>query len=350
MPTVTELTRRLALSAPLVQAPMAGVSTPALAAAASQAGILGSIGIGASNVEAARSMIDELRARTSRPFNVNVFCHRPAVRDEALERAWVQHLAPLFAEFDAKPPQALQEVYRSFIDDEQMFRLLLESRPAVVSFHFGLPRQEWLHELRNAGVVLFATATNVEEAERIERAGIDFIVAQGVEAGGHRGVFDPDANDPGLSTAALVNLLVPRTRIPVIAAGGIMDSRGIRAALTLGADAVQMGTAFILCDESSADAGFRAAMKSALAYDTRLTAVISGRRARGLANRFVVEAAVNAPPVAAYPVAYDAGKALNAAAKAKGSPEFGAHWAGQGAPLARAMPTADLVAELIRDL
>lgn len=339
------------LTLPIIQAPMAGVSTPALAAAVSNAGGLGSIGIGASSVPAAQKMIEETRARTSASFNVNVFCHTPAQREPAVEAAWLAHLGPFFEEFGATAPVELREIYPSFIEDDETFRMLLAMRPPVVSFHFGIPQEDRLAALREAGIRTMATATNPHEAEQIERAGIDVIVAQGIEAGGHRGVFSLDEPDPALTTSVLVSLLVRTVRVPVVAAGGIMDGRGVSAAMRLGAAGAQMGTAFVLCPESAADAAYRAAVKSERAYDTRLTSAISGRPARGLVNRLSVAGdAFGSPPVPAYPVAYDAGKALHAAALAKGNTDFAAQWAGQGAPLAREMPAAALVAELAKEM
>lgn len=196
------------LRLPIIQAPMAGVATPALAAAVSNAGGLGSLGIGASTVEQARAAITATQALTDEPFNVNVFCHQPAQRDAQQETAWLNYLAPLFTQFEVSPPTDLHEIYRSFLVDEPMLALLLELRPAVVSFHFGLPDKEVIQALSEAGVYTLATATNSAEAQRIEAAGVDAIVAQGVEAGGHRGVFDPTAVDLGLSTKELVAQLV----------------------------------------------------------------------------------------------------------------------------------------------
>jgi nitronate monooxygenase len=327
------------------------VSTPDLAAAVSNTGGLGSIGIGASTVAAAQRMIEETRARTSGLFNVNVFCHAPAQRDAACEAAWLAHLTPFFEEFGAVPPVELKEIYRSFLEDEEAFQMLLALRPPIVSFHFGIPSEDRLAALREAGIRTMATATNPYEAKRIEEAGIDAIVAQGIEAGGHRGSFEPAEHDPGLTTSVLVSLLVRQARIPVIAAGGIMDGRGITAALDLGAAGVQLGTAFVLCPESSADAAYRAVLTSGRAYDTRLTSAISGRPARGIANRLSVAGdGSGGPTVPAYPVVYDAGKALHAAAVARGNTEFAAHWAGQGAPLARERPASSLIEELIREM
>jgi nitronate monooxygenase len=339
------------LPTPIIQAPMAGVSTPALAAAVSNAGGLGSLGIGASTAAQAQQMIAQTRALTNRPFNINVFCHAPAQRDAAHEAAWLQHLAPYFAEFGGTPPASLGEIYTSFLADDDAFALLLAERPAIVSFHFGLPSADRLAALRKAGIRTMATATNPQEALVIERAGIDAIVAQGIEAGGHRGMFDPEAADERLSTSVLVRQLARQTSLPIVAAGGIMDGAGIKAALDLGAAAAQLGTAFVLCPESGANAGYRRALQSERAAATRLTTAISGRPARGLFNRLVAAgAAENAPLPADYPVAYDAGKQLHALAAKHGSDDFAAHWAGQGAPLARALPAQELVATLLKEL
>ena len=342
---------RLGLSVPLVQAPMAGVSTPALAAAVASQGALGSIAVGATDAAVARVMIEETRAQTSRAFNVNLFVHAGAEADPAKEAAWLEWLAPVFAEFEAEPPTKLRTIYRSFADDPDMLALLLDVAPAVVSFHFGLPSAAVISALRARGIVLMATATNLEEAHAIERAGIDAIVAQGIEAGGHRGMFDPVAKDPGLGTVALTRLLVLNTRLPVIAAGGLMDGAGIASVLELGAVAAQLGTAFIACPESAADDAYRAALNGPGAYQTAMTSLVSGRPARSLPNRFVGLAAPlgdHLPPD--YPIAYDVGKALHAAAKTRGEHGFGAQWAGQGAPLARSMPAADLVQALRTEL
>ncbi|WP_273794653.1 NAD(P)H-dependent flavin oxidoreductase [Brucella intermedia] len=342
---------RLGVTVPIIQAPMAGVSTPALAAEVSNAGALGSIGVGATDAIGARKMIEEVRVRTDRAFNVNVFVHGAANANAEREAAWLEWLAPLFSEFGAECPKELRTIYRSFADDDDMLALLLETKPAVVSLHFGLPSDEKIRALKAAGITLFATATSPDEASKIEAAGIDIIVAQGIEAGGHRGVFDPVAPDDGLSTFALTRLLVRQSGLPVISAGGIMDGAGIAAALDLGAVAAQLGTAFVSCPESAADEAYRNALTGPGSYHTRLTTLISGRPARALANRFTAlqETVLGRLPPD-YPIAYDAGKALHAAAKAKGEHGFGAHWAGQGAPLSRALHAAELVATLADEL
>lgn len=341
----------LRIRLPIIQAPMAGVSSPEMAAAASECGALGSIGVGATDAESARAMIAAVRERTAHPFNVNLFCHQPAIADAAVEQAWIERFRPLFASYDAAPPTRLSEIYQSFVTDDAMLQMLLTERPAVVSFHFGLPPAAAIAALRDAGIVLIATATSRAEAEIIAAAGIDALVAQGWEAGGHRGVFDPDARDDRLETMALVRELVGLVDLPVIAAGGIMDGAGIAAALKNGAAAAQLGTAFLASDESLADDGYRACLSSEAACRTAMVRAVSGRPARILANRFAALDADIAPAdVPAYPVAYDLGKALHAAAKAHGEYGYGAQWAGQGAPLVREMPTADIVAALAAEL
>jgi nitronate monooxygenase len=351
MPATQQFLERLALRHPIIQAPMAGVSTPQMAAAVAEAGALGSLGLGASTAAQARAMIEETRALSTGPLNLNVFCHQPAWRDPAREAAWLAHLAPLFAEAGAEPPATLDEIYKSFIDDEAMFRTVLDARPAAVSFHFGLPSSERIAAFHDAGVFTMATATNLEEARAIEAAGVQAIVAQGFEAGGHRGMFDPDAPDERLSTAVLVRLLVKQTRLPVVAAGGVMDGASIRAMLDLGAAAAQLGTAFILCPESAASSAYRANLKSERAHATRMTAAISGRPARGMLNGLIAHGdAAGSPPAAAYPVAYDAAKQLHAAASKKGNHEFAAQWAGQGAPLARELGAAEMVRVLVEEM
>ncbi|MCL2724694.1 MAG: nitronate monooxygenase [Polyangiaceae bacterium] len=339
------------LAVPIIQAPMAGVSTPALAAAVSNAGGLGSIGIGASTVTNARQMIEETRALTVRPFNVNVFCHEPARRDPARERAWLDHLTPFFNELGTPAPTSLSEIYTSFLVDDEAFEMLLAERPPIVSFHFGIPSPDRLAAFRKAGIKTMATATNPREAERIEKAGIDVIIAQGIEAGGHRGTFNPSEVDEEWSTSVLVRSLARQTKLPIVATGGIMDGRGIKAALELGASGAQLGTAFISCPESAANASYRRALKSARAATTRLTSVVSGRPARSMVNRFIVYAeTAGSPAPAAYPLAYDAAKQLNAAAMKHDDDGFAAQWAGQGAPLARELAAAELLTTLAREM
>lgn len=349
--SASSLCALLGVKAPIIQAPMLGVSTPMLASAVSNAGALGSIALSASAPDQAARLIAETRARTDQPFNVNLFCHQPAIADAEAEARWIAHFAPLFAALDATPPKALRPVYASLCDDEPMARMLLAQRPPVASFHFGLPDPALIAALKQAGVRTMACATQRDEAQRIARAGVEIVVAQGVEAGGHRGKFDGPARDAGLTTAALVQLLARDLALPIVAAGGIMTGAGVKAALALGASGAQMGTAFVACPESAADAAFREALQGPRVNDTRVTRAISGRPARGLPNRLSeLGAREDAPEPPAFPIAYDLAKQLDAAARAKGSRDFSTFWAGQGAPLARALPAAQLVAQLIAEM
>ncbi|TCM19505.1 nitronate monooxygenase [Novosphingobium sp. PhB165] len=342
---------RLGLSIPLIQAPMAGTSTPALAAEVSNAGALGSLALGAIGPDEARRQIADLRARTDGPFNLNLFVHETPRPDPAGEQAWLDALAPLFREYGAQPPAALETIYDSFAGNTAMLEVVLEAKPAVVSFHFGLPDPETISALKAAGCLLLGSVTSLAEADLSLAAGIDVLVAQGWEAGGHRGMFDPDARDDRLGAFALTRLLARWGKLPVVAAGGIMDGADIRAALDLGAVAAQLGTAFIACPETSADTAYRGLLASDAASHTAMTRAISGRPARCLANRFTqFGERPDLPPVPAYPRTYHAGKALSAAAKAAGEPLYGAQWAGQGAPLARSIPAAQLVAQLAAEL
>ncbi len=330
---------------------MAGVSTPAMAAAVANAGALGSIGVGATDAAGARAMIGAFRQLSSRSLNVNVFCHAPAKADAAKEAAWIARFRPEFERLGAEPPHALSDPRRSFLVDDDMLAVLLAERPKVVSFHFGVPPLDRVRALRDAGIVVLGSATRLDEARQLVAGGAHAVVAQGYEAGGHRGVFDPDAHDDRLGTLALTRILVRNLAVPVLSAGGIMDGAGIAAAIRLGASAAQLGTAFVTTRESQADDGYRAAMASDAAHHTVMTRAISGRPARCLANRFTALGATISPSeVPDYPTAYDLGRALHAAGKQAHETGFGAQWAGQGAPLARTLPAAELVKALVAEM
>lgn len=344
------LCKRLNLRFPLIQAPMAGVSTPELAAAVSNAGALGSIGAGASTPQQAEAMIRQSLALTRGSINVNVFCHAPAQRDRQKESAWITRFDERFRRFDAAPPAELSEIYQTFCGNDAMLDILLNTRPAAVSFHFGLPSAQFIQRLKSCGIVTLATATSPAEARMIEEADVDFIVAQGMEAGGHRGIFDPQDEDQQLSTFTLLQAIRRVSRLPVIAAGGMMDGAGIAAMMKLGATGVQLGTAFVLCPESAANTAYRQLMKSEQSASTVMTAAISGRPARCISNdfcRLTQDVPVQAIPD--YPLTYALGKALAAAASAKDDHGYGAQWAGQGASLARELPAAELVSTLIAE-
>ena len=345
------LIQRLGLEVPVLQAPMAGVSTPRLAAAVSDAGALGSLGIGAMTVSAARDAIRQTRQMTSRPFGVNVFCHAsvPLPAREAAD--WLHWLEPEFERFGARPPETLRQIYSSFLDEPVMLDMLLEERPACVSFHFGLPGAAAVRSLKEADVILLASVTSVREAELAEQAGIDVLIAQGYEAGGHRGVFDPSASDEQADTKTLLTTLRQVTALPLVAAGGLMTGRDVADMLDAGAIAAQLGTAFVACDESAASPAYRAALMEGGREGTAMITAISGRPARGLRQKFQVlvdrPGCPEAPP---YPYTYDAAKQLDAAARAHGDSGYGAFWAGTGVASVRPMPAAQLVETLRREI
>lgn len=344
------LTSLLGIRHPIIQAPMAGVGTSQLAAAVTEAGALGSIAVGAGTAAQAEGAIAAVRALTSGPFNVNVFIHRPAVADPAREARWLEHLAPHFARAGATPPAALRNIYGTFLDDADMLEVFVRTRPPVVSFHFGLPTPRQVAALHGAGCVLMASATSVPEARAIAAAGIDIVVAQGVEAGGHRGVFDDSVPDPAIGAFALTRLVSRAVGIPVVAAGGIMDGQGIAAALRLGAGAAQMGTAFLTCPEA-ATPPHHSALLAQPELGTAVTAAISGRSARGIVNRYFSEiGAAGHPAIPDYPIAYDAAKALHAAASQQGIHDYAPCWAGQAYSLVRPMAAADLVRTLVEEM
>lgn len=341
----SRLTEILDIDYPIIQAPMAGVSTPELAVAVANAGGLGSLAVGTMTAEQADSVLAKLKTMTNRPINVNVFTHETPKRDAALEAAWLESLHPYFAEFDAEPPTGLSEIYTSFNDDPDMLDMLVKQRPAAVSFHFGLPTVSALNAIKAAGILTLCSATTVAEARKVEAAGIDIVVAQGFEAGGHRGTFSAD-HDAAIGTFALVPQVRAAVSIPVVAAGGIGTGAGIAAAVTLGADGVQIGTAFISTPESAAGQAHHDLLVGSEGHATEITEVLSGRGARGIVNRLMADMRGREAEVPAYPVAYDAGKALAGAAKAKGNNDFAALWGGQAAPLNRQIPAAELIVML----
>ena len=344
------LKRTLGVAHPIIQAPMAGVSSPAMAAAVTNAGGMGSLGVGAMSAESARAAIHETRALTDGPFNINVFCHASAERDENTEAAWLEAMAPVFQRFGTAPPKALAEIYDSFLTNAAMQEMLVEEAPAVVSFHFGLPEAKVVAALKSKGCLLFASATSVAEAQACQAVGVDAIVAQGIEAGGHRGIFDPAGSDDQLSTLELVAQIAAAIDIPLIAAGGIMTGADVSRTLALGASAAQLGTAFIACDESLADPAYRAALRYPDAHPATLTAAVSGRPARCLRNGYIHWTESTRATVPAYPVAYDAAKALAAAAKAAGTSGFGAQWSGAGGLQARDGSAEDIMAWLVNGM
>jgi nitronate monooxygenase len=328
---------------PLIQAPMAGgPTTPELVAAVSNAGGLGSLGAAYLTPAAIAAAVARIRELTDRPFTVNLF----TVDSAPLDRAPGPMLALLAAYHRelALPPPALPERPAERFDEQAA--AILAARAPVFSFTFGIPAPEWLSAFRGAGIRVAGTATTVEEARLVAAAGVDAVVAQGAEAGGHRGTFAGRFEDAMVPTLALVEGAIAAVRCPVIASGGIMDGSGIRAALASGAAAVQLGTAFLACPESGAPPAHKAAVLAAAEDTTVITRVFSGRPARGIRNRFVVEAERHLEAVLPYPWQNAATRPLRTAAARAGKAEFLSLWAGQRAGLARALPAAELVATL----
>lgn len=351
---------RFGLSYPIIQAPMAGVSNPLLAASVRKAGALPSLGCGAMSASTLEKTIREymdLTAEDERPLvNINFFSHQEELIDESANQAWLQQLKPVFEGFGTQTPSRLELIYQSFYKTEdERVEVVLKAAPQIVSFHFGLPSEAVLAKLRAQGIVIFATACDLNEAKQLEAAGVDYIVAQGYEAGGHRGIFEP-TQDPAIATLELLQLLKKECSTPIIATGGIMTGQEIRTMMAHGADAVQLGTAFILCPESSASAAYRHQLREQARQshpETVVSAAISGRPARGLRTKLsdlgaklMQEEGLTRP---AYPVLYDVNKQLNDAALRQGDEGYGAYWSGTGLAAIREMPASDLVALLARE-
>ncbi len=335
------LQQLLQLQHPIFLAPMAGVTTPQLAAEVSNAGGLGALGLGAHTPAQALQQILATQALTDRPFQVNFFCHQTQVLDAAQAQAWREYMAPFFQKYQVQPPQQLNCIYPSFLDNDDYLKVVLETRPQAVSFHFGIPHPQQIQALKAAGIVTMVSATNLIEAQAIEAAGIDVIIAQGIEAGGHRGIFNQHL-DSAITTKDLVQLLSAHCSLPIVAAGGIMNGQHAAKMLNLGASAVQMGTAFIQCKSSNANAAYRAALFKQPV--TQITSSISGRPARGLINHWHTQIDhPQRPNVAAYPYAYDLAKQLNSIAAEHDQHDFAAFWAGTRVAQIRALEPADLI-------
>jgi nitronate monooxygenase len=330
---------------PIVLAPMAGVMDHELVIAAAQGGALGSLPCAMIPVEKAREQINIVRQRVSAPITLNFFCHTPVAADPAREAGWKARLAPYYKELGLDPAASVAAANRAPFD-EAMCALVEEMKPEVVSFHFGLPDQALVGRVKAAGAMVMSSATTVKEAIWLEENGAEIIIAQGAEAGGHRGMFLTEniAEQPG--TFALVPQVVDAVKVPVIAAGGIADGRGIAAAFALGASGVQIGTAYLRCPESKVIAPARAALAQAHDDSTVITNVMTGRPARGVANRVMGEVGPISPDAPAFPHAATALGPLKAAAEKLGKLDFTNLWAGQAVRMGRDMPATELTRAL----
>lgn len=334
---------------PIIQAPMAGVQGSALATAVSSAGGLGSLPAAMLAPDALRAELAVMTGQSARPFNVNFFCHRPPQPDPSREEEWRVTLAPYYAELGIDPETVPAGPGR-FPFSHETADTLEEFRPAVVSFHFGLPSEDLLARVRHWGAKILSSATTVDEARWLESRGVDAVIAQGLEAGGHRGVFLSRDLNTQIGTFALVPQIVRAVKVPVIAAGGIADAKGVRAALELGAAGVQVGTAYLLCPEATTSAIHRAALTSEGARATALTNVFTGRPARGIVNRIMIELGPISPCVPDFPLATSALAPLRAKAESLGRSDFSPLWAGQNTTGCREVPATALTAELVQEV
>ena len=343
------LTALLDTDLPLIQAPMAGSQDHRLAAAVCQAGGLGSIPGAMLTPAALRQELQAMRELTERPFNLNFFSHVPPEPDAAREAGWREALAPYYDELGVDPASIAGGPGRLPFNAEAA-ALVEEFRPAVVSFHFGLPQPDLLERVRRSGAKILSSATTLDEALWLQERGVDAVIAQGLEAGGHRGHFLDFDLSHQLGTFALLPQLVDALDVPVIAAGGISDARGVTAAMVLGAAGVQVGSAYLLCPEATTSILHRAALQSPAARHTALTNLFSGRPARGIVNRLMRELGPLSTQAPAFPLATAAIAPLRAAAEARGSGDFSPLWAGQNVASCRPMPAAELTRELAQSL
>jgi nitronate monooxygenase len=330
---------------PIVLAPMAGVMDADLVIAAAQGGALGSLPCAMLSVEKAREQINIIRQRVSAPVNMNFFCHTPVDADATREAGWKHRLGAYYKEHALDPATPVNAANRAPFD-AAMCELVEELKPEIVSFHFGLPNQALLQRVKAAGCLVISSATIVREAIWLEENGADAIIAQGAEAGGHRGMFLTENIAEQLGTFALVPQVVDAVKVPVIAAGGVADGRGIAAAFALGASGVQIGSAYLRCPESKVSAAARVALAQARDDATVITNVMTGRPARGVANRVMREVGPISPHAPAFPHAATALGPLKAAAEKLGKVDFTNLWAGQALRLGREMPAAELTRAL----
>ena len=346
MMTLQEL---LDIPLPIIQAPMAGAQGSALAVAVSNAGALGSLPCAMLSLDAMRNELATIKARTRKPFNVNFFCHTLPSPSTARDAAWRATLAPYYNEYgidvDTIPAGPGRVPFSAEAAD-----VLDEFKPSVVSFHFGLPSPQLLARVSTWGAKILSSATTIEEARWLEAQGVDAIIAQRLEAGGHRGIFLSEDLSTQVGTFALLPQMVRSVKLPVIAAGGIADASGVAAAMALGAAGVQIGTAYLLCPEATTSVAHRAALKSEAARHTALTNLFTGRPARGIVNRIMKELGPIRTDAPAFPLATAAIAPLRAKAESQGSGDFSPLWSGQNASGCKEVQAADLTRELAANL
>jgi nitronate monooxygenase len=339
------LQKLLGIELPIIQAPMAGVQGSSLAVAVSNTGGLGSLPCAMLDMDTTRKELTAIQAQTNKPYNLNFFCHAPPEPDDEQEKRWRAALAPYYAEYQIDANNLNVGAKRTPFNAE-IADMLTEFTPPVVSFHFGLPTANLLERVRSWGAKILSSATTVEEALWLEAQGADAIIAQGSEAGGHRGMFLSTDVSTQVGTFALVPQIVAAVKIPVIAAGGIADAQGVKAAMALGAVGVQVGTAYLLCPEATTSPLHRAALKSKVARVTAITNVFTGRPARGIVNRFIRDLGPMSVLAPEFPLAAAAVAPLRSKAESLGSGDFSAFWAGQNATGCQEIPAADLTRQL----
>ena len=335
----------LGIDLPIVLAPMAGAALSELAIAVADSGGLGSLPCALLSASQVRTELAKIRQRTSHPINLNFFCHQQPEVEWQRETAWRERLAPYYLELGLDPQTPGPSSTRMPFD-AAMCDLVVELKPEVVSFHFGLPQKELLARVKATGAKILSSATTVAEARWLEQHGCDAIIAQGYEAGGHRGMFLTQNISTQVGTMSLVPQVVDAVNVPVIAAGGIADARGIAAALALGASAVQLGTAYLFCPEATIGPVYRQALKIATDDQTVLTNVFSGRPARGIVNRIIREVGPMSDLAPPFPLAGGAVAPLRVKSENSGSEDFAQMWSGQSAPLGREIPARELTRRL----
>ena len=339
------LQQLLGVELPIIQAPMAGAQASALAVAVSNAGGLGSLPCAMLSRDMMQTELAAVARGTRKPFNVNFFCHAPPASDPDAEAAWRAALSPYYRELGIDPESIPSSPGRVPFDSATA-ETLAPFKPAVVSFHFGLPSADLVAQVKSWGSTILSSATTVTEARWLEERGVDAIIAQGLEAGGHRGMFLSNDLTTQVGTLALVRQIVQTVGIPVIAAGGIADAAGVAAAMALGAVAAQVGTAYLLCPEASTSAVHRAALETEAARHTAVTNVFTGRPARGIVNRLIRELGPISSVAPAFPLAAAAVAPLRARAEREGSGDFSQLWSGQNPSGCKEVPAADLTREL----